>query len=133
MSRQSAWRAPASDGGLLRVSSTSSFCDLLSLAAFSPPARPITTELSLVRRHCDSHSRTVTSTRSTISATVSRTTPRQVHRYVCRWSEMGLLEIVGIFGVRIVLGVVCPVIENLLRRDPREQDCVPGEGLIDEP
>ena len=70
---------PDSEGGLLKTSSSSSFCALLSFAAFSLPACPVTPDRSLFFRHCDSHLRTVPSARSTISAIISRPTPRAAH------------------------------------------------------
>ena len=44
-----------------------------------------------------------------------------------------LLEVTGVLGVRIVLGVVDPVRGDLLRGDAGTQDRVPRKRLVGEP
>ena len=78
-SQNSAW-TPAWEGGRARTAVSSSFCARVSFAAFWFPACPVSTEHILLSCHSASHSRMVFTLRSTISAMILTSTPREAYR-----------------------------------------------------
>ena len=78
-SQNPAW-TPAWEGGWARIFLSSCFWSRVSFAAFWFPAWPVRTEHILVACQPASHSCTVLSVRSTISAMMPTSTPREAYR-----------------------------------------------------
>ena len=78
-SQNSAW-TPVCEGGWAKTALRSSFWARVSFAAFWFPACPVSTEHILLSRQPASHSRMVFTLRSTISAMMLTSTPREAYR-----------------------------------------------------
>ncbi|MGH3274090.1 MAG: hypothetical protein ACRDNZ_07155 [Streptosporangiaceae bacterium] len=118
---------PASDGGDARTSFNSAFWSLVSFAAFSFLACPVTTEHNRLAFQSRSQSETVRDDRSTVDAIISELTPMDAYKTASAFMRIKTMVSLRFFQLRRVArsagSTEIVVMNSLYNNGKLEQEC----------